>query len=246
MSSDFATVLRTILEDQGVEYRTPSINPTQPVTPPVPTPKPTIGAILNTPSARKDLEDLFRSLAPIIQPKEEVIVPKPETTIASVLNLPQKNTNVIDTLYTALNHAEMKGLDNHWIRTMDKPKGKISTAYGPLQITTTLVQDYLDRKSDLFSPEEQEYMKRFIKQGKKFAAFDKGKLKDKRFGYGGQGELTSQRDKILYESMAKKLIADKNEKLDSDYENFWVDWRGDSKDKAYRKRFYEGLGLKSL
>ena len=49
----------------------------------------------------------------------------------------------LEDIYKAISFAETGGEKNPWIRTNSIPKsGKGSTAYGPVQITGSLLDDY--------------------------------------------------------------------------------------------------------
>lgn len=134
---------------------------------------------------------------------------------------------LVDSLYEAFAEAETGGESNPWIRTKVTPEGG-STAYGPVQITRTLAEQYLKNKKDLFDKEELDFLKRFIKQGQMFAKFGREPDKkgyDPRYDYGGGGDLTSEEDKALYESMAKKMLLDHYTRNGSDIEKTIKEWR---------------------
>ena len=139
-------------------------------------------------------------------------------------------TRMVDALYEAFAEAETGGESNPWIRTKVIPKtvAESSTAYGPVQITRSLAENYLKNKKDLFDKEELAYLKRFIKQGQMFARFGLEPDKqgyDPRYDYGGEGDLTSEEDKALYESMAKKILLDHYTRNGSDIEKTIKEWR---------------------
>jgi hypothetical protein len=242
MTSDFEMLLRSLTGNQ-----------TAPQTPPVPQRKPTdvipnnIGELLNTPKGRSDLELLFKQL---MGSQEVAPDNSPVDNSGSIMDIvlrQSKPQSTMDSLFSAINHAEMRGQEDHWIRTKHKPEGDSSTAYGPLQLTTTLAKDYLDRKGGMFSDDEREYLQKFVVQGQKFLDHDRGELDDEKYGYGGQGELTTKKDKKMYESVTKKMLADIADRNNNDPDQIWREWRfGASKkgkDKEYKSRFYDALGL---
>lgn len=145
--------------------------------------------------------------------------------------------SVEDALYNAFSQAETGSVKDPWIRTMYAPAGG-STAYGPVQITRTLAEDYLKRYKDIFSQEEIDYLNRFIDQGKMFAKFGKEpnrKGYDPRYDYGGTGDLTSPQDKALYESVAKKMLMKQYEDNKGNLEDTIKQWRFGSASKEGRK-----------
>lgn len=122
-----------------------------------------------------------------------------------------------DTLYSALSFAETGGELDKFIRT--KAGGGISSAYGPVQITKSLVESALSR--NILSPELRGYAKEYILQGNKFLD---ASISDPEYGLGGKGHLGER--KAEYESMAKELIAWEASKSGSDLNNFIQRWRG--------------------
>lgn len=132
-----------------------------------------------------------------------------------------------DNLYQAFAKAETGGVPDPWIRTMSIPK-QGSTAYGPVQITKTLAEGYVDKHKDLFTPEELAYLERFIEQGNLFAEFGREPNKegyDPKFEYGGSGILTSDEDKALYERVAKKMLKQHYKNNKGDLSKTIKEWR---------------------
>lgn len=132
-------------------------------------------------------------------------------------------------LYHALQYAETGGEKDPFIRTRVAPKAG-STAYGPVQITGSLVRDYLKRKPQLFDEAETEYAQRLVQQADKFARFGKNPKApgyDPRFDYGGSGELASTpQDRVLYGRVAAKLIGQQLAESGGDLQKFIARWRG--------------------
>lgn len=132
-------------------------------------------------------------------------------------------------LYAALAVAETGGEKDPFIRTKVAPKAG-STAYGPVQITGTLVRDYVKRRPGLFDEDELEYAKRMIDQSDKFAKFGRNpqaKGYDARFDYGGAGELgQTPEDRDMYARVATKLIDAKWRESGGNLQQFIKAWRG--------------------
>ena len=156
-----------------------------------------------------------------------------------------KPKNLAEDLYTVISEAEMTGIpyDQRWIRT--KARGPVpSSSYGPAQINHTLFKDYAERRPHLFTPKELKFVERFSEHGKKMLEADeKGKYDDPVWGYGGKGKL-SEKDKVMYERVAKKMLADTYKRNKGNIESFWREWRfGESgkndpskKDPRYRQQ----------
>lgn len=145
-------------------------------------------------------------------------------------------------LYDAFATAETGGIEDPFIRTRakDKSSNLHSSAYGPVQITATLAQDYLTRKPDLFNEEEKEYLHNFIKQGQLFLAASKGQIDDPRLQYGGKGILTSPRMQQLYKQVAMKMLEDTYRSNGGDLEKTLSSWRG-LVDTAYNNKVVQAL-----
>ena len=146
----------------------------------------------------------------------------------------EKRKTLPDRLYEAVNAAEFRGLSrfgDEFIRTRHSPKGG-STAYGPLQITTGLMRSAREQLS--LTKSESRYVDRFIAQGEKFIKFGNEPDRtgyEKRYDYGGKGDLTSKADKKLYEQVGKKLLSLVWKQSDDDMKTFLNAWRfGGSKD----------------
>lgn len=138
-------------------------------------------------------------------------------------------------LYEAVSDAETGGLDNRWIRTK-APEAGLSTAWGPSQLTGTLAKDFRDHHSDIFTKEELDYLDRFIDQADKFKKADD---KDPVYGYGGTGELTSDKDKELYAAVNAKMMDERYHETGS-LDKTLVGWRGKSTDTRYNKKVEAG------
>lgn len=150
----------------------------------------------------------------------------------------------VDLLYKAIHGAEFrgswKGLRKNWgkntfIRTRHAP-ALGSSAYGPLQITKGLMERQRPKLRGVLTKEEQNYIDRFIDQANTFLKY--GREPDlegyqKRYDYGGAGDLNSRNDMRLYKSVGKKLIALGFREAEGDLVRFARDWRyGDNSTKS--------------
>jgi|APSaa5957512622_1039677.scaffolds.fasta_scaffold01422_8 hypothetical protein len=163
-----------------------------------------------------------------------------------------KEGDIARRLYESINAAEMTGIrvDDQWIRTRASSKGS-STAYGPVQITKSLIDGYLRNGDINWTDEERRYLGRFVNQSWKFLAHGNvkngvvdartvGKYEsvyeglgikigddyDSRYDYGGEGELgESEYDKGMYERIAMKILFDIYDEHDGDLDRTWREWR---------------------
>jgi hypothetical protein len=126
--------------------------------------------------------------------------------LASVSN----DMSEVDRLYNSFVNAETGHLqgDGKFIRTEAKDTKGGSSAYGPVQITGTLVQDMMDR--GVIPDDLKDYANRFLDQSKLFLKYgnEKGlKGYDPKYDYGGSGHLTTEQDQADYNRLARVLIA---------------------------------------
>jgi LysM repeat protein len=151
-------------------------------------------------------------------------------------------------LYNALSTAETGSYPSPWIRTV----GKNSTAYGPAQVTHTLIQDMMTRRPKLFAGNE-EYTKKFIEQGEKMKTqYMDSEMKtqymdseDPVYGRGGSGVLGGEEYHEGYKRMCNSLFCglradlEQNKKLKQGELNVDVltqRWRG--KTRKEDPRYY--------
>jgi hypothetical protein len=177
-----------------------------------------------------------------------------------------QDMNETDRLYAAFKNAETRGLEGKdaFIRTKANLAPGGSSAYGPVQITGTLVQDMMDR--GVIPDDLKDYSNRFLDQSKLFLKYGNEKdLEgyDPKYDYGGSGHLTTEQDQADYNRLAKVLIAHhyKNAKNEVKQKkpmgfsqaaidpitNVIGDWRfgvnskkGRGDDLKYYRRFMEG------
>ena len=100
-----------------------------------------------------------------------------------------------DKLYNAFKNAETRGLegDAAFIRTNANLAEGGSTAYGPVQITGTLVRDMLDK--GVIPYDLKDYSNRFLDQSDLFLKHGNEKQMkgyDPKYDYGGSGHLTTE------------------------------------------------------
>jgi len=145
-----------------------------------------------------------------------------------------------------------------WIRT--KAEGGLgSSAYGPVQLTMGLAEGYLWGRNFDWSDAEEEYLKRFIEQGRLFLKWGGDDMpKNGRdpvtnddvsmYDYGGSGYLTSDGDKRMYKQVTTRMLEDMYNRHNGDEDKMWREWRfglGDMdkfKDDRYEKAFFEAWG----
>ncbi|HAV9873782.1 TPA: hypothetical protein JLH60_004758 [Escherichia coli] len=179
--------------------------------------------------------------APVAQASAPATVPAPEpepVQTAQAAKVPDRFAGVapqaID-LYRAISGAETGGLSNRFIRTKAAESG-VSTAYGPSQITGTLATDFRNNHANIFTKAELNYLDRFIAQSKKFK---NASANDPKYGYGGEGDLTSPEDQKLYANVAIKMLNDKY-KTTKSLDKTVKQWRGNDNDKAYFNKVAAG------
>lgn len=138
----------------------------------------------------------------------------------------QMTSQQLDRLYNSLAYAETGSQSNPWIRTTVQPKGG-STAYGPLQITGSLVRGHLAPGNvERYNPDEVAFMQRMDAQAKQFAKWG-GTKKNPTYEYGGPGDLVqSDTDKAMYAQVAKKMLGYELEKSGGDTLGAVERWRG--------------------
>ena len=122
----------------------------------------------------------------------------------------RKNMSQVDKLYEAFQNAETGHLegDDKFIRTEANLTKGGSSAYGPTQMTGTLVRDMLDR--GVIPDHLKDYANRFLDQSDLFLKYGNEKgLKGyaPKYDYGGSGHLTSPEDQENYKDLSKVLIA---------------------------------------
>ena len=137
----------------------------------------------------------------------------------------------------AISFAETGGETNPWIRTKVIPEGG-STAFGPAQITASLIKDALNRgklsqESSAFAQQVMLPMQSlFAKFGNEEGLTEEEKV----FDYGGTGGFDPDIHGEAYNMLANELIGLKLEGT-STINDFLKKWRGKEPETGYRKRF---------
>ena len=182
-----------------------------------------------------------------IMDKLKKMLPK-ESFMARAIDRILVGATVGNKLFDAVAVAETGGEEDPFVRTRFAPE-EGSTAYGPVQITATLASDYLKRKSNLFTREEKDYLKRFLSQAKLFNKYGREPDKegyDSRYDYGGSGDLTSDQDRALYRRVAEKMLADVYKRNNGNLDKTLKEWRfGASSKETLRSdpRYFKKIKL---
>jgi len=129
--------------------------------------------------------------------------------------------------------------ENRYIFTRVTPsqnQGRHSSAYGPVQMTRTFLQDFLNREGESLPDEERGYLDRLIEQGERMlSGVRRGELRDPIYGYGGRGVMgDTLRERQLYAQIAQRAIVSLANRSSS-YENFIRRFRGEE-DRTYFSR----------
>lgn len=150
---------------------------------------------------------------------------------------------LLNLLYDALAHAEtageaaVGGEDARWIRTKHAPP-EGSSAFGPVQITQKLAEDYYDRGK--FSKETQSFLRdHYLPMQDLMLQYGGSDMKPgfEDYDYGKTGNFDPElRDE--YEQMAKELISHHWKEKGGNVDSFLERWRGKPPEKDYRERFY--------
>jgi hypothetical protein len=150
---------------------------------------------------------------------------------------------VEDKLYSAFAKAETGSFNNPWIRTVVAPK-EGSTAYGPVQITNTKAEDYVNR--GLVSKESAEFYKSVLKpmyeNFKKYGRETKKQGYDKDYDYGGSGKFDVEKLGKQYEKFAKEMLLVDYKKAGEDIKKTIPLWRGVKDDERYNTEVLKSFG----
>ena len=161
----------------------------------------------------------------------------------------------IDEIYMAIQEAETGGFENPWIRTVASDTEGGSSAFGPAQITGTMLNSlptYKDSGKSMidFNSNELDVINKLKEQSSLFLEFGNEPNKpgyEKRFDYGGTGLEWSDEEKSTYDSIAKKIMSYQYDKSDKNLDIFIESWRGapESKDSRYYEEVKGSLGVDS-
>tara|TARA_R100001244_G_scaffold26363_2_gene26416 strand:- start:228 stop:848 length:621 start_codon:yes stop_codon:yes gene_type:complete len=166
--------------------------------------------------------------------------------------------NDVDKLYNSFVDAETGHLEgiNKFIRTEASKTPGGSSAYGPAQMTGTLVRDMLERK--IVPDHLKEYANKFLDQSEKFLKYGNEKYLtgyDPKYDYGGEGDLTSEKDQENYKELAKSILAHhwKNAQGEDSINTIIRAWRfgpssekGETDDPNYWDRFKESYSKAAI
>ena len=145
-----------------------------------------------------------------------------------------------DQLYEAIKGAEHQGFlgkegYSPWIRT--KAKGTGSSAFGPVQLTGgggSMLANVAKGGADIgATSEEMDWIKgTYLPQAKNFLKYGGSDMVSgmERYDYGGKGDF-SDRDKLMYENISKKLIQSELDRAGGDISKFIKSWRGKSREE---------------
>lgn len=143
-----------------------------------------------------------------------------------------KATNVSEeasVVAEAIVKAETGGMKDPFVFTGGKDLNATdhSSAYGPGQITRNLAKDYLDRKADLFTPEQLEYLELMVEQGSIMLNNARNGVKGTDLSYGGKGVLgETAKDRQLYKEVMGVMIEDKLRENNGNLSKTLQSWRG--------------------
>jgi len=180
------------------------------------------------------------------------ILSKPGATQGVLSHTPQ-NTMGLDNLYKAFSGAETEAFDNPWIRTTYRDAEGGSTAFGPVQLTGSLVRNYLLNKPEII--EDKDFANAYLLNSQEFAKHGNNKGKMHNFNpdydYGGPGGMAGEEHHEGYAKLSKAIMNDlwsKAKTTDKPLENMIKYWRwGEGSDKTraddpeYFTRFFKHL-----
>lgn len=188
---------------------------------------------------------------PTVSPSNppKVITPAPVKVLPPTTPqpAPQPQGLDIDRLYSSLQTAETGGEKNPWIRTKVQPKGG-STAYGPVQVTGSLVRDYMNRKPHIFDEDlRKTYIPKFTQQAQMFATYGREPKKNGYhvdFDYGGRGNLYTPDNHDGYHRMSKALLREMAVESNNELPRVIQRWRGvpQTADPGYYQKVIAGYG----
>jgi|TARA_R110002096_G_scaffold1512_1_gene7878 hypothetical protein len=152
-------------------------------------------------------------------------------------------------VYNAFKFAETGSFDNPWIRTVARDTDGGSTAFGPVQITGGLIDNFYDNEREVFN-DNSDIAETLKGQSTLFNWFgnESGKAGfDKKYDYGGEGVGLTDTEKVRYKDFAQDMMSDmwsKNKNKENPILSFIQSWRGKSieEDPDYYKRFNSYLG----
>jgi hypothetical protein len=150
----------------------------------------------------------------------------------------------VDEFWDAFQEAETGSVNDPWIRTTAKDAPGGSTAYGPVQLTRSLVAQYAKNKPKILEDAGLvDFAIKFMDQGDEFLNHgnNEGKIDfyNKRYDYGGKGHLYGAEDQKNYSKLTKTLMGDlweMSKKKKDPVENLIKYWRWGEKDAPSKSR----------
>ena len=147
------------------------------------------------------------------------------------------NFNLED-IYNAYQFAETGSFNNPWIRTVAENTPGGSTAYGPVQITGGLIDDFYNNERSIFD-DNSDIAQTLRGQAALFSHFGND--------YKGEGIGLTDIQKVQYKDFAQDMMMDmwnKNKNKENPVQSFIEAWRGKTidEDEDYYKRFNTYLG----
>ena len=155
----------------------------------------------------------------------------------------------VDDIYDAFAFAETGSFDNPWIRTAAKKTPGGSTAYGPVQLTGGLLDDYYNNERAIWN-DNSDIAEILKGQSTLFNWFGNEPNRagyEKRFDYGQTGWGLTDIQKGQYKDLTQDMMLDmwnKNKNKNNPINSFIEAWRGvpEDEDQDYYKRFNTHLG----
>ena len=155
----------------------------------------------------------------------------------------------IDDIYDAFASAETGSFNDSWIRTVAENTPGGSTAYGPVQITGGLIDDFYNNERNIFD-DNSDIAQTLRGQAALFSHFgnEEGRAGyDSKYDYSGGGIGLTDIQKVQYKDFAQDMMSDmwsKNENKTNPVQSFIEAWRGvpEDEDPDYYKRFNTNLG----
>jgi len=128
--------------------------------------------------------------------------------------LPRTSPRDILTRGIAAHETPKELYDDPWIRTLHREAPGGSTAYGPLQITGSTLDDLKDdhlisKGQSKLSDKEKKLVEKLKRQSKKFAKHGNEQDMegyDPRYDYGGTGDLLTPEEKETYWDLGDRLF----------------------------------------
>jgi hypothetical protein len=154
-----------------------------------------------------------------------------------------------DDIYNAFKFAETGSFNNPWIRTVARKTPGGSTAFGPVQITGGLLDDFYKNERGVWD-NNQDIASKLKGQATLFNHFgnepDRAGFGEGLFDYGGTGFGFNDEEKGQYKVLAQDMMRDmwkKNKNKKNAVDEFINAWRGKTKDEDsdYYKRFNKYL-----